>query len=123
MTKKTGASASRIGWPSGRCAFACLDEKAHGQEVSRPARTEPTCDEARVHGLGALAPVAPADAAIVKEAAGGATGKAKARRATPVQQVGVLKRGDQGETGLHASRFGVAGRQHGALRKAGRPIS
>src|ERR1700690_3843229 len=106
---------SRSHGPSGGLRLERLHEQTHGQKVCRPAWTKTAGDERPVHDTGSFAPVERADAAALKKNARGALGKAKNRRTGPMQKVGVFKRRDQRETGLHASRFGVTGRNQGGL--------
>ena len=101
-----------------------VDEKRHGEEIGRPAWTEPAGNEALVHRSRALSPAGPADAALVEELSGRAARKAKTGQAAAMQQIGVFEGSDEGEACFDARGFARRrGRRAPPFCKAGRPTS
>src|ERR1700678_1588130 len=111
MTANIGTNAFSSTWVMevlSLLAFVELhDEEAHGEQVRCTSRTQAAFDEGMMNGGGSAPPVAARDTALIQKGLRGLPGVAQPLHSAAVKNVGVLDRGDQGETSLHPRRFGV----------------
>ncbi len=98
-----------------------LHEERQGEQIGCAARTQPARDERRMHLARALPPRRNARATLREEVACRLAREAQARRAAPMQQVGILDSCNQREAGFTRAASVSRGALCMAWRSAGSP--